>query len=99
MTITRTCRTCQHWDTRNETYITARGITRTYAPCSVNAVEADAGPGCIALLGPDSHCQYHAQAWEPSDDYLAELADAQAYDDNPDRYNGVTAGVDYPVTL
>lgn len=60
------------------------------APCLCHAVEPDAGFGAVVLLGPESHCRCHADAWEPSEDFQCELGD--------DDY-GVRPGVDFPYSL
>lgn len=64
---------------------------RRRAPCLIHAVDPDAGYGAVALLGPESHCRCHRNAWEPSDDFLDEL------EDEDDR--GVLPGVDFPYSL
>lgn len=93
----RTCGTCRHWATEFEIAVTLPDngpfgrVSFRRAPCMKNAVEPDAGFGAVVLLGPDSHCQCHADAWEAADDYLLEQEEAADY--------GVIPGVDFPATL
>ena len=93
----KTCGNCRHWGWMFEVEVTLPDsgpmgrVSIKLAPCLCRAVEADAGDGAVVLLGPDSHCQSHADAWEPSDDFLDELRDAEDY--------GVRPGVDFPATL
>ena len=95
----RTCGTCRFWGA--ETYMQTvtlpdngpfGRVSFRRAPCLKGAVEPDAGFGAIVLLGPDCHCQCHADAWEAADDYLLEQEEA-------DADYGVIPGVDFPATL
>lgn len=95
-----TCGTCRHWGTDYEVSVTVPDngpfgrVSLRRAPCLCDAVEPDAGYGAVVLLGPDSHCAMHADAWEP-------LADAEACGDvcEPCAVYGVRPGVDFPATL
>ena len=94
----RACGTCRHWGTDFEIAVTLPDngpfgrVSFRRAPCLKNAVEADAGFGSIVLLGPESHCQCHADAWEAAAWYREEQEEAAA------DY-GVIPGVDFPATL
>ena len=94
----KTCGNCRHWG------IAKFGITVTIpddgplgqlsverAPCLLNAIEPDAGDGAVVLLGPESHCRCHSDAWEPVDGFDGD-------DESPETY-GVRAGVNFPATL
>ncbi len=93
----RVCGTCVHYGHDLAVNVRLPGgpspeqSARLLAPCLIRAVEADAGPGATVLLGPESHCHSHADAWEPSEDFLEELRDAEDY--------GVRPGEDYPFSL
>jgi|GEM_PF-3836822 len=88
------CGNCAHWDILNQISVTRHGsystITFKAAPCKIDAVEQDAGYDSVTMLGKDGHCRNHAQAWEPSRDFLAERGELD---------NSVTAGTDYPATM
>lgn len=93
----KTCSTCAHWGIRFMTTVTVPdsgplgAVSRQLAPCLCDAVEPDAGFGAVVLLGPESHCRCHLDAWEPSEDFRRELAEETDY--------GVRPGVDFPATL
>ena len=93
----KTCGNCRYWGLSFMTDIPLPDdgpfgrVSRSLAPCLCMAVEADAGDGAVVLLGPESHCQSHADAWEASEDFLDELRAADDY--------GVRPGVDFPATL
>ena len=53
-------------------------------------MEPDAGFGAVVLLGPESHCRCHADAWQ--------AADMDEPSGDGDDY-GVRPGVDFPATL
>ena len=92
----RVCDTCAHYGrTLAVTVILPDGSPagsgpRLRAPCLRHAVEPDAGFGAVVLLGPESHCRCHADAWQPAD------ADEPSGDN--DDY-GVRPGADFPWTL
>ena len=92
----RVCGTCVHYgQALAVTVILPDGSPagsgpRLRAPCLRHAVEPDAGFGAVVLLGPESHCRCHADAWQP--------ADADEPSDGNDDY-GVRPGVDFPWTL
>ena len=92
----RVCGTCAHYgQALAVTVILPDGCPagsgpRLRAPCLRHAVEPDAGYGAVVLLGPESHCRCHADAWQP--------ADADEPSDGNDDY-GVRPGVDFPWTL
>ena len=85
----RVCGTCVHYGHDLAVNVRLPGgpspeqSARLLAPCLIRAVEADAGPGATVLLGPESHCYSHADAWEPSEDFLEELRDAEDYGVRP----------------
>lgn len=96
----RVCRNCAHWDTAHETIAYTRGGLHgirqiKVCPCRVDAIEPDAGAGAVVLLGPDSHCRLHADAWEAAEEYATEFAAMQ----DMAMYNGVIPGVDFPASL
>lgn len=100
----KTCGNCCYYGWMFEAVVTVpdrnaeHGLaSRKLAPCLWNngagygAVEPDAGFGAVVLLGPESHCRCHADAWQPSEDFRRELAEENDY--------GVRPGVDFPATL
>lgn len=94
----KVCGSCAHWGVRRFSMLVTvpdRGplgmVSRQLAPCLISAVDADAGDGAVVMLGPESHCRCHADAWQPSEDFRRELAEETDY--------GVRPGVDYPATL
>ena len=95
----KTCGNCKYWGVQFEVAVTVPDdgpfgrITLRRPPCLCYAVEPDAGYGAVVLLGPESHCRYHADEWEPLDD-----ADADADAETCATY-GVRPGVDFPATL
>lgn len=83
----RVCGNCAHYAWANEQLVTFYvrkpddrivAVTDKRCPCAVDAMGPDA-PGGVALLSPDSHCLYGAQAWEASNCYLAAQAEADDY--------------------
>ena len=94
----KVCGTCRHWGWKFEVGVTLPDagplgrVSIKRAPCLIHAVDPDAGFGAVALLGPESHCRCHRNAWEPSDDFC--LDDVES----PEFY-GVRPGVDFPATL
>lgn len=69
------CMNCAHWDLANAVQLPVyqKGklvFHREYAPCKVNAVEADAGE-CLPMMGAHGHCQWHEEAFTPAADFLA----------------------------
>ena len=94
----KTFGTCRHWGWKFEVDVTLPDagplgrVSIKRAPCLIQAVEPDAGDGAVVLLGPESHCRCHLNAWEPSDDFQYEQE--QGADDF-----GVLPGVDFPATL
>ncbi len=99
----KTCGTCRFWgkDLAVDIKVPANGshgelITIHLAPCLRYAVEPDAGDGAIVLLGPESHCKCHADAWEAALGWLEEREAAEAI---PQYDYGVRPGIDYPATL
>lgn len=94
----KTCGNCKYWGVRFAITVTLpddgplgqRSVER--APCLRNAIEADAGDGAVVLLGPESHCCFHADAWEPADDF-------SLGDEESPQFYGVRPGVDFPATL
>ena len=94
------CENCKHWDIDHESLVTTKGgfwgtTQHRLCPCLADAIEPDAGEGALLLLGPASHCHMHADAWEPSEEYMVDHA---AREDMA-AYNGVMAGFDCPATL
>lgn len=93
----KTCGNCKHWGVRFSVLVTVPdsgplgAVSRQLAPCLCDAVEPDAGFGAVVLLGPESHCRCHADAWESADGF-------DDGEESPEMY-GVRAGVDFPVTL
>ena len=93
----KTCGNCKHWGVKFGVIVTLpddgplgrRSVER--APCQLNAVEPEAGDGAVVMLGPESHCRCHADAWQPSEDFRRELAEENDY--------GVRPGADFPATL
>ena len=93
----KTCGNCKHWGVKFGATVTLpddgplgqRSVER--APCLLNAIEPDAGDGAVVLLGPESHCRCHADAWEAVDGF-------DDGEESPEMYC-VWAGVDFPVTL
>lgn len=71
-----TCGNCKYWDTATTADM---GISplRQFGICGCYAIEPDAGHGTLVLLGPESHCQQHAAAFEASEDFLARLREAE----------------------
>ena len=66
----RICGTCAHYgQALAVTVLLPEGSPagsgpRLRAPCLCHAVEPDAGFGAVVLLGPESHCRCHADAWQ-----------------------------------
>lgn len=94
----KVCGSCAHWGVRRFSVLVTvpdRGplgmVSRQLAPCLLNAVEPDAGDGAVVMLGPESHCRCHHDAWQPADG-----CDDDA--ESPELY-GVRPGVDFPATL
>lgn len=68
------CLNCAHWDLANAVQLPVyqKGrlvFHREFAPCKVNAVEADAGD-CLPMMGEHGHCRFHEDAFRPAPDYL-----------------------------
>lgn len=99
------CGTCRFWckdlavDIKVPAYAPHEGrlVTIRCAPCRCNAVEPDAGFGAVVLMGPESHCQSHADAWEPVENDYAEPE--SVYDGYGENDFGCVPGVDFPATL
>ena len=93
----KACGNCKHWGIRFMTTVTVPdsgplgAVSRQLAPCLCDAVEPDAGFGAVVLLGPESHCRCHADAWQPAADIDEPSGDGDDY--------GVRPGVDFPATL
>lgn len=97
----KTCGTCRFWgkDLAVDIKVPANGshgelITIQRAPCLRYAVEPDAGDGAIVMLGPESHCQCHADIWRS--DYVDPVS---VYDGYGEDDFGCVPGVDFPATL
>lgn len=95
----RVCRNCVHWNPAAAALRYGVPGSAGLGICEADAIEPDAGKGAVVLLGPRSHCQCHAQAWEPDEGYLIELADDWLRQENPARYLGLRPGEDFPATL
>ena len=93
----RICGTCAHYgQALAVTVLLPEGSPagsgpRLRAPCLCHAVEPDAGFGAVVLLGPESHCRCHADAWQAAEDMDEPSDDGDDY--------GVRPGADFPWTL
>lgn len=89
------CLNCKNWDTAQDKLVLYEGRARFMCQCNANAIEPDAGVA-VVLTDGEGHCKNHSQMWEPSKTFMDEV---RARMTPVNEINGLTPGVDFPVTL